>query len=375
VAEPRSLRTELLVSLGFVTSAAVILVGLTTLLLTGGDLSETIRPLGALWLGSTAIFVIFGMSVLHRLVIRPLQRLTAEADALAARAPRPEKVDYGSAELDRLAARYRAMAEDLLDVQSHVVRVEKLAGIGRLAAGVAHEVRNPLGALGTYVEVLQRRGTDPVVTDDMRCAIARIERIVQGLVDYARPGQPAANGSATASTDLNQAVRRVMEFLKAQGTFRDHAVDITLAAGLPCVRGDEHLLEQVVVNLVVNACQAAPRGRVAVGTVAKRFDTRDTAHAAESRRQRRVLADGIPGVQLYVADDGPGVPEADRDRIFDPFYTTKDPGEGTGLGLAIVARTVHESGGVIWVDRSREGGAVFMVFLPIASETDAAVDR
>lgn len=375
MAEPRSLRTELLVSLGFVTSAAVILVGLTTLLLTGGDLSETIRPLGALWLGSTAIFVIFGMSVLHRLVIRPLQRLTAEADALAARAPRPEKVDYGSAELDRLAARYRAMAEDLLDVQSHVVRVEKLAGIGRLAAGVAHEVRNPLGALGTYVEVLQRRGTDPVVTDDMRCAIARIERIVQGLVDYARPGQPAANGSATASTDLNQAVRRVMEFLKAQGTFRDHAVDITLAAGLPCVRGDEHLLEQVVVNLVVNACQAAPRGRVAVGTVAKRFDTRDTAHAAESRRQRRVLADGIPGVQLYVADDGPGVPEADRDRIFDPFYTTKDPGEGTGLGLAIVARTVHESGGVIWVDRSREGGAVFMVFLPIASETDAAVDR
>ena len=371
----RSLRTELLVNLGFVTSAAVILVGLTTLLLTGGDLRETIRPLGALWFGSTAIFVIFGMSVLHRLVIRPLQRLTAEADALAAQKFRPEKADYGSVELDRLAARYRAMAEDLLDVQSHVVRVEKLAGIGRLAAGVAHEVRNPLGALGTYVEVLQRRGTDPVVTDDMRCAIARIERIVQGLVDYARPGQPSANGSATASTDLNAAVGQVMEFLGAQGTFRDHAVEMTLAEDLPRVRGDEHLLEQVVVNLVVNACQAARGGRVAVATVAKRFDTRETAHATESRRRRRILADGIPGALLYVADDGPGVPEADRERIFDPFYTTKDPGEGTGLGLAIVARTVHESGGVVWVDRSREGGAVFMVFLPIASETDAAVDR
>ena len=371
----RSLRTELLVNLGFVTSAAVILVGLTTLLLTGGDLRERIRPLGALWFGSTAIFVIFGMSVLHRLVIRPLQRLTAEADALAAQKFRPEKGDYGSVELDRLAARYRAMAEDLLDVQSHVVRVEKLAGIGRLAAGVAHEVRNPLGALGTYVEVLQRRGTDPVVTDDMRCAIARIERIVQGLVDYARPGQPSANGSATASTDLNAAVGQVMEFLGAQGTFRDHAVEMTLAEDLPRVRGDEHLLEQVVVNLVVNACQAARGGRVAVATVAKRFDTRETAHATESRRRRRILADGMPGVLLYVADDGPGVPEADRERIFDPFYTTKDPGEGTGLGLAIVARTVHESGGVVWVDRSREGGAVFMVFLPIASETDAAVDR
>jgi len=373
-ARTRSLRTELLVSLGFVTSAAVILVGLTTLLLTGGDLRDTIRPLGALWLGSTTVFVIFGMSVLHRLVIRPLRRLTAEADALAAREFRPQQSDYGSVELDRLAARYRAMAEDLLDVQSHVVRVEKLAGIGRLAAGVAHEVRNPLGALGTYVEVLQRRGTDPAVTDDMRCAIERIERIVQGLVDYARPGHPAVNGSATASTDLSASVRRVLDFLGAQGTLRDHAVDVALAADLPPVRGDEHLLEQVVVNLVVNACQAAPRGRVVVGTVAKDFDTRE-APATEPRRRRRVIADGIPGVLLYVADEGPGVPEADRERIFDPFYTTKDPGEGTGLGLAIVARTVHESGGVVWVDRSREGGAVFMVFLPIASETDAAVDR
>jgi signal transduction histidine kinase len=112
-----------------------------------------------------------------------------------------------------------------------------------------------------------------------------------------------------------------------------------------------------------------------IGPVAKNFDTREAAPAAEPRRRRRVIADGIPGVLLYVADDGPGVPEADRERIFDPFYTTKDPGEGTGLGLAIVARTVHESEGVVWVDRSREGGAVFMVFLPIASETDAAADR
>ena len=238
MAEPaRSLRTELLVSLGFVTSAAVILVGLSTLLLAGGDLRETIRPLGALWLGSTTIFVLFGMSVLHRLVIRPLRRLTAEADALAAREFRPHAPDYGSVELDRLADRYRAMAEDLLDVQSHVVRVEKLAGIGRLAAGVAHEVRNPLGALGTYVEVLQRRGTDPAVTGDMRCAIERIERIVQGLVDYARPGAPGAGASGTATTDLNAAVRRVMEFLTAQGTFREHAVDVALATQLPPRQG------------------------------------------------------------------------------------------------------------------------------------------
>jgi signal transduction histidine kinase len=78
-------------------------------------------------------------------------------------------------------------------------------------------------------------------------------------------------------------------------------------------------------------------------------------------------------VLLYVADDGPGVPEADRERVFDPFYTTKDPGEGTGLGLAIVARTVHDAGGTVWVDRAREGGAVFKVFLPLAWQSVSSV--
>jgi signal transduction histidine kinase len=127
-----------------------------------------------------------------------------------------------------------------------------------------------------------------------------------------------------------------------------------------------------------------------VGTVRRRFEPR---HAAERRagpdgrslgngrrswapRPRRLdLENGTPGAILYVADDGPGVPDVDRERIFDPFFTTKSPGEGTGLGLAIVARTVHEAGGVVWVDRAREGGAVFKVFLPLVGATDASADR
>jgi signal transduction histidine kinase len=139
----------------------------------------------------------------------------------------------------------------------------------------------------------------------------------------------------------------------------------------------------------MNACQASD-GALAAGTVRRTFEPgprdggrRDDPGSGEaperrrwaSRPRRRDLAPGTPGAMLYVADAGPGVPEADRERIFDPFFTTKPPGEGTGLGLAIVARTVYDAGGVVWVDRAREGGAVFKVFLPLAGATDARTDR
>ena len=389
---PRSLRTELLVSLGFVTSAAVLLVGLTTVLLLGGDVREALWPLVALWMGSTVVFVLFGGYVVHRLVIGPLQVLAAEADQLAAGELPAEPAAYETSELGELAARYRDMAEELLDVQSHVVRVEKLAGLGRLAAGVAHEIRNPLGALGTYVEVLRRRGTDPDVTVEMHGAIARVDRIVQGLLDYARPERrtPGPRMQGPGQADLNGAVGTAVDFLERQGLLKGRNLALSLESGLPCVQGDRHGLEQVVINLLMNACQASAGGALAVGTVRRPFESghRDGArradasrdHAAGRRRwasrpRRRDLAPGTPGAVLYVADDGPGVAESDRERIFDPFFTTKPPGEGTGLGLAIVARTVFDAGGVVWVDRAREGGAVFKVFLPLAGVTDARTDR
>ena len=242
-----SLLTALLLDLGFVTSSAVAMVGLTTVLITGSDLRATLVSLLALWLGSTLAFVLFGAYLVHRLVVGPLGKLTAEADALAL-GEFPAHAPQETAELELLANRYRVMAENLLDVQSQVVRVEKLAGIGRLAAGVAHEVRNPLGALGSYVEVLERRGADPKVTGDMHQAIGRIERIVQGLVDYARPGLNGRDHREPKATDLNVAVRTVLDFLDAQGMLRGQQLALSLEADLPHVRGDQHLLEQVVVN-------------------------------------------------------------------------------------------------------------------------------
>src|SRR6476661_8534757 len=115
---PRSLSTDLLVNLGFVTSAAVILVGLTTVLLAGGDLDVTVRPLAILWFGSTVVFVLFGAYVVRRVVIAPLQRLSSEADLLAEGRLDAARLGYESRELAHLSSRYRAMAESLLDAQS-----------------------------------------------------------------------------------------------------------------------------------------------------------------------------------------------------------------------------------------------------------------
>jgi signal transduction histidine kinase len=204
----------------------------------------------------------------------------------------------------------------------------------------------------------------------MRRAVDRVERIVASLLDYSRPGE------TTGTADPAAALRTAADFLAAQGAFRGHEVALEIPAALPPVRGERHALEQVAVNLLLNACDAAPGARVWAGVreheleprhrlVSRADEARDAAERRYLPRPRRPdLPAGTRGALLYVADDGPGVADADRERVFDPFYTTKAPGKGTGLGLAIVARTVHAAGGLVWVDRAREGGAAFKVFLP-----------
>jgi signal transduction histidine kinase len=365
----------------------VVLASLTTLLVASLDPDAAVWTLWILWAASTLLFVLFGRHLVRRLVLTPLSNLSAEADRLASGDLSTPPRAFETRELAHLADRFHSMAEQLLDVQSQAVRAEKLAGVGRLAAGVAHEIRNPLGAFGNYVEVLRQRGADAALVDGMRREVARMDRIVEGLLDYARPGAPSGDAS------LADIAREVVGFLGDQGALKAHEIVLEVSDSLRPVRGDRKALEQVLVNLVLNARDASPEGgRIWVGAVPKTFVPRnvpehragdgngaggplDRPGAAGRRPWRPDLPAGTAGGLLYVADEGPGVPEDERERIFDPFYTTKDPGKGTGLGLAIVARTVHDTGGVVWVDRAREGGAVFKVFLPQAEAVDAHSGR
>jgi signal transduction histidine kinase len=378
----RPLRAELLFNLAFLTSAAIILVSLTTLLLRFEDVSSTFWALTVLWLSTTVIFVLFGLHLIGRLVLKPLRQLGDLVDRLATGTFPDDVPTFESEEFEHLGERFRRMTEQLVDAQTQVVRTEKLAGIGRLAAGVAHEIRNPLGAIGNYVEVLRNRGIELAIIGHMAEEIGRIDGIVETLLDYSRPR------AATEDADLNSVAEGTLEFLGRQGALKGVTVETRLARELPLVRGDRQALEQIVVNLVLNARDAAPGRRIEIGTVAKEFRPRSeerrngdvsgpdsTLRHSAPRPWRADLGAGVPGALLYVADEGHGVPDEDRERVFDPFFSTKDPGKGVGLGLAVVARTVDESGGVIWVDRAREGGAVFKVFLPQVGAADALTDR
>ncbi|OLC06869.1 MAG: hypothetical protein AUH41_11680 [Gemmatimonadetes bacterium 13_1_40CM_66_11] len=370
-----ALRVELLFYLTFLVAFAL-LVGVATSQLALAISPERGVVLVVIFVAlEVGIFVLYGRSLVTRLVLRPLARVMDTADAVAdgdldARAPDADTRDFAT-----LAERLNRMTDRLLDAQSQLVRSEKLASIGRLAAGVAHEVGNPLGAIGTYVEVLRRRGADPEVMAGLARELERVDRIVRSLLDYARPQE-----DPLVPVDPDKIVRAAFELLRAQGAFRNVRADTDFGMHVPEIMGRAHVLEQTLVNLLLNAIDATPPGgSIVIGARRWAYEPGQSLpkrasdpgymrfpRVSERRPARVEFAAGQPGTLMFVADSGPGVAPADREKIFEPFYTTKDPGHGTGLGLAIVARSVHEMGGVVWVDNAREGGAAFKLFFPIA---------
>ena len=368
-----SLKRELLVNLALLAGAAISLAVLSALVAQLFEPRFAVLGIVILILGDVAVLFLFGRHLLEKLVLRPIDELIGVTEELARGNLAARASPAATAELAHLAQRFNAMTERLAEAQAELLRAEKLASIGRLATGIAHEIGNPLSAVGTYVEVLRRRGGDPDLLVAVERETDRIDRIVRSLLAYARP-----QDDAVTNVDPSFAVRSAVDLLRHQGAFQRAELRVDVPDRLPPVQGTVHGLEQALVNLLLNAVDAAAGGIVAVGASAQAFQPEDgeecrrsdpDASAVARRRAwtrptRPEIAAGTPGVLLWVADSGPGIPEADRDVVFDPFYTTKEPGLGTGLGLAIVQGTVHELGGLVWVERAREGGAAFKIFLP-----------
>jgi len=236
---------------------------------------------------------------------------------------------------------------DELRAQRELIAREKLATVGEIASGVAHEVNNPLAAIRMEAELLGRASRDPEASTTAATItreVDRAARIVRSLLRLARRAD-----TAPTRIQMNDLVHDVAEIRRR--VLRAESVDFRtqLDDAAPAVLGLGQDLQQVVINLVTNA-EYAVRGR--------------TPAVIGLRTQAR---EGW--VRIVVEDSGPGIPREIRARIFDPFFTTKSPDEGTGLGLAICQRVVTEVGGKIWLEDSDLGGARFVVELPAAPES------
>jgi signal transduction histidine kinase len=237
---------------------------------------------------------------------------------------------------------------------------DRLAMLGQMAAGLAHEIRNPLGAIKGAAQLLadpvpEHRETDPATREFLGIILEevdRLDRVVGSVLDLARPNQTGA----VVPTDVNAVVRRTMQVLSTERASDDLSVEVVLEPSLPRVSIEPERLRQVLMNLFRNAAQAMKgRGRVTIST-RLRFGrgTRSGGNASD------------PFVELTVADNGPGLSQKVLENLFMPFFTTKE--KGTGLGLAISQRIIQGAGGRIEA-RSYEGkGSTFAVILPAVAE-------
>jgi two-component system, NtrC family, sensor kinase len=307
-------------------------------------------------------------------IVRPLQRM-ALATRQIAKGDLSQKVEVNSRdEIGELAASFNQMTMDLRkaneeliawgrtlekkveertrelrDIQEHLIQAEKLASIGKLAAGVAHEINNPLGGILIYSHLIleDTPKTGPhyenlkkIVKETTRC-----KDIVKGLLDFARPKEPEM-----VPADVHEILERCLSLMERQALFQNIHIDTSFVAGLPRIVADGAQLQQVFMNIILNAAEAMDgNGTLSITT---RLDPAGKEIAVE------------------FTDTGHGIREEDRKRLFEPFFTTKEVGKGTGLGLAISYGIIKKHRGDIDVRSEPGRGAVFTVRLPL-TETRA----
>lgn len=365
-----------------------------------------------LLLADIGVFVLFGHLLITRRVLAPIDDLVVSAEAIAHGQSIPELKEAETREIaqlstalthmagrlladqEQLAANIRSLDDTnrlLTEARDAMVHAEKLASAGRLGAGIAHEVGNPLGAIIGYLALTKKNasGKDAELLEAAEREAHRIDRIVRGLLDYSRP-----HDAKSLPMNVNKVIHDTVELVSTQGKFKRLKLDVALQDPIASVSGDPYQLQQVLVNLFVNAADAledTPDPVVRVTTsqrkhrkppplVARRKDDHpgiDYSHRRRLHASPRALV-GDPGsiggtvVEIEVTDNGPGLPRDLIDQIFEPFVTTKEIGKGTGLGLAVCARLIEGMGGVIRAEAIEGAGATFRIVLPVDGAAKAS---
>jgi two-component system NtrC family sensor kinase len=261
-------------------------------------------------------------------------------------------ISVGEAELGELSRAFNKMQEKLLSSQRQLIMIEKLASIGKLAASVAHEINNPLTGILTFAEDLvdNAQTNDPLLPDYrvIRREAIRCREIVRQLLDFSRQDKPNLQ-----PVDMNEVLSHTVKFVSKQAVFRNIIIETELRENLPAVTADPVQLEQVVLDLLVNACEAMPDGGKIVIASAVFPRTRE--------------------VEVTVRDNGPGISPEHLPQIFEPFFSTKG-GKSMGIGLAVSWSIINQHGGRLEVDSKPGEGTAFRIFMPWGRPARPVVD-
>jgi signal transduction histidine kinase len=341
----------------------------------------------AMVIANVLVFTALGAYLLRRRVVLPLQGLSLAAKeiasgSLATRAPvegareaaelgrsfneMTEALEARTGALEKAVVELRTTNRDLRRARAGLDRAERLAAVGRLAAGVAHEVGNPIGAILAFLDLASR---DPGISEVTRAHLhraghegQRVRGILRQLLDFSRTTRPTP-----ARLDLARAAEDTIALVAAQQRYQGIQFEVRREGRAPLVLADAGVIAQILLNLLLNAADAVsgthePRVVLMIRPAALCVRVGEGVEAARQRS-------APDGAECVVADNGCGVSDADRDRIFDPFFTSKPPGEGTGLGLANALRLAEESDGQLELVSPPEGmRTAFALRLPAPLE-------
>lgn len=327
---------------------------------------------------NTSILTIIGLYRIFRIYLRPIDRIVRQADdyhedgdLFFAFRQEDNELNRLSLSLNRMLKRIKddkntleatiASLEkantDLKDAQNDILRAEKMASVGRLAAGIAHEIGNPIGIVLGYLEMLKQDDLDADDKADFlkrtEKEVQRINTIIRQLLDLARP-----KDSRSQAVALHSLLEDITDVLRPQPLMASIRIELDLAAEQDWVWANEEQLRQIFLNLLLNAADA----------IAVRTDDNDGAiwvrtqcvAAPDDSQPRRI--------QIRFEDNGVGMSTQQMDNIFDPFYTTKEPGKGTGLGLAVSYMIVERIGGSIDAHSEAGRGSTLTVEIPLYRE-------
>jgi two-component system NtrC family sensor kinase len=357
------------------------------------------------------VLIAFGSFLLSRILVKPLKDLIRLTQKIS-EGDFSQTIEVTSKnEIGQLLSSFNRMTERLKEnqesieknlkslelankklkqAQEELIRTEKLASIGRFAAGVAHEVGNPLGAILGYTSILDKGGIDQGETKDylkrIENEIERINRIVRELLDFSKPSK-----FEIRDIEVNSVIKNTLSLLSHQKNFKDIETQLELQPDLPLIKGDESQFSQVLINIILNAMDAMPNGghlkiqteNLAVDNFFEEglqslFPPRRKGDPMESDYSQLRKPDPLSAllsksskserlVKIRISDTGIGIEQENLEKIFDPFFTTKGPDRGTGLGLSISLSIIESMDGRIRVESEVGKGSTFEIYFPAIS--------